>query len=267
VFICNETQKLAMREFATANSFRGASCEALLALALLCPASGVFADDKNQAPAPPPAVAPATTVQAPPQPAYRPGFLEQLKVWLNDSVAVFDRKGGGDEAAKKPEAMPPAPAPAPGAKDGAKDGPKDTSKEAATEAPRNAPPEPPKNVTTPDPVTSAVEATKGVAAGAMKNAVEATKNAVEATKNAASALVRLPNTRVVEIREACTRAPNGGSDCTAAAANGCRGKGYADGKPLDVRTAEKCDAKPAQAGQTAGVRCGVETVVIRAVCQ
>ena len=122
---------------------------------------------------------------------------------------------------------------------------------------------------TTDAMKGAVEATKGAAAAtteAMKNAVEATKgaaaattdamkNAMEATKDAAAAIVRLPNTRVVEVHEACARAPNGAPDCAAAATTGCRGKGFADGKPLDVRTADKCDPKPLQPGQMPGVRC------------
>ena len=114
---------------------------------------------------------------------------------------------------------------------------------------------------------SAVEATKGAAATATGAATDAMKGAVEVTKNAATAIVRLPNTRVVELHETCARAPNGGSDCAAAAANGCRAKGFSGGNPLDTRTAEKCDPKPPQPGQMPGLRCASETVVIRAVCQ
>ena len=110
---------------------------------------------------------------------------------------------------------------------------------------------------------SAVEATKGAAAAT----TDAMKNAMEATKNAAAAIARLPNTRIVEVHEACARAPNGAPDCAAAAATGCRGKGFADGKPLDVRTAERCDPKPLQPGQMPGVHCAREAVVTRAVCQ
>ena len=110
---------------------------------------------------------------------------------------------------------------------------------------------------------SAVEATKGAAAAT----TDAMKNAMEATKNAAAAIVRLPNTRVVEVHEACTRAPNGAPDCALAAATGCRGKGFTDGKPLDVRTAEKCQPKPFQPGQMPGMQCAREAVVTRAVCQ
>ena len=82
------------------------------------------------------------------------------------------------------------------------------------------------------------------------------KGAVEATKNAATAIVRLPNTRVIQVSEVCARAPNGGSDCAAAAANGCRAKGFNGGTPLDVRTASHCDPKPPpQAGQMPTVQC------------
>jgi hypothetical protein len=70
------------------------------------------------------------------------------------------------------------------------------------------------------------------------------------------------------VRERCEKAPNGAPDCEAAAANGCRAKGFAGGHPLDVRTAEKCDTTNLQAGQIPGQRaCPVETVVTRAVCQ
>jgi hypothetical protein len=107
-----------------------------------------------------------------------------------------------------------------------------------------------------------------VTKGAATAATDAMKGAVEATKNAATAIVKLPNTRLIDVRERCERAPNGAPDCETAAANGCRGKGFAGGHPLDVRTAEKCDTSNLQAGQLPGQReCAVETVVTRAVCQ
>ena len=97
---------------------------------------------------------------------------------------------------------------------------------------------------------------------------EAMKNAAEATKNAATAVVRLPNTRVIEIRENCAAAANGAPDCQAAATNACRGKGFETGQPLDVRTADKCPASLWISGQVpAAGQCPVETVVLRAVCQ
>ena len=110
--------------------------------------------------------------------------------------------------------------------------------------------------------------TGDVTKGAAGAATDAMKGAVEATKNAATAIVKLPGTRLIEVREHCDRAPNGAPDCEKAAATGCRAKGFAGGRPLDVRTAEKCDTSNLQAGQLPGQRdCPVETVVTRAVCQ
>jgi hypothetical protein len=193
-------------------------------------------------PQPPTASAPLAPTQA--QPANRPGFLHQLKVWWDDSVAVFDSKSKdahatADDANKKADDTG----------GGTTDAAKDAAKNATT--------------ATQDAVKNAVEATKGAAS----TATDAMKGAMEATKNAATAIVRLPNTRLVDVRETCARAPNGASDCAAAAATGCRAKGFSGGKPLDTRTAEKCDTKPLQAGQLPGVQCARETVVIRAVCQ
>jgi hypothetical protein len=97
---------------------------------------------------------------------------------------------------------------------------------------------------------------------------EAMKNAAEATKKAATAVVRLPNTRVLEIHEPCAAAANGAPDCEAAATKACRGKGFETGQPLDVRTADKCAASLWISGQApAADQCPVETVVLRAVCQ
>jgi len=94
------------------------------------------------------------------------------------------------------------------------------------------------------------------------------KGAVEITKNAATSLAKLPNTRVVDVHERCAKAPNGASDCETAAATACRGKGFAGGRPLDVRTMEKCDTGALASSQIAGQHdCPVETVVTRAVCQ
>ena len=164
----------------------------------------------------------------PPQstPAFRPGFLHQLRTWWDDSLAVFDRKdkspnGTASDADKKPEDSNP------GVADKAKD----------------------------------------AAASAVTSTQDAMKSAVEATKNAATAIVRLPNTRVIQVSEVCARAPNGGSDCASAAATGCRAKGFNGGSPLDVRTGSRCDPKPPQAGEMPAVRCASESVVTRAVCQ
>ncbi len=109
---------------------------------------------------------------------------------------------------------------------------------------------------------------KEAAKGAATATQEAMKNAVDVSKDAAGVVVRLPNTLLIEMRERCDKAPNGAPDCATAAANGCRAKGFAGGKSLDVTTAENCPAptvltrpKPAE-GESP-----VETVVTRAVCQ
>jgi hypothetical protein len=216
-------------------------------------APGVAPAQSSQAPSPaaPPASAGAAASQPMTQqanPAFRPGFLHQLKSWWDDSLAVFDRKDAkpgdtGNEANKKPEDANPGVA--------------DRAKDAATSA----------VTTTQDAMKSAVEATKGAASTAVEATKGAASTAVEATKNAATAIVRLPNTRVIQVNEVCVRAPNGGSDCAAAASNGCRAKGFAGGTPLDVRTASRCDPNPPQAGQMPTVRCSPESVVTRAVCQ
>jgi hypothetical protein len=108
------------------------------------------------------------------------------------------------------------------------------------------------------------EAVKGAASATQ----DAMKSTAEATKGAASTLMRLPNTRVIEIRERCPLAPNGAPDCQTAAANACRGKGFSTGQPLDVVSAEKCPLASTLSAQKPGdLDCPVETVVSRAVCQ
>jgi hypothetical protein len=219
----------------------GAAVAALLAA---LPATAGIAVAQNSQPA---AGAPAATPATPPQPPppAQPGFLHQLKAWWDDSAAFIDRKindtrGYVDDLGKKSGAA------APGVTDAAKD-----AAQSAATATQSA-------------VQGAVEATKGAATTAQ----DAVKSAVEATKNAATAIVKLPNTRVVEVHERCAKAPNGAPDCEAAAAAGCRGKGFAGGHPLDVRTMEKCDTTALQAGQIPGQHeCPIEAVVTRAVCQ
>jgi hypothetical protein len=228
---------------------------AVLALSLPATTDSAFADDKNQAPA---ASQPAATPLVPAQPpaAYKPGFLHELKVWWNNSLAVFDgNRGKTVDPNKKPDQ------PASGAQPAAADAAKDAPKEATKDTPKSP------VTATQDAMKNAVDVTKGAATAAATAATDAMKNAVDATKDAAAALARLPNTRVVDVHETCARAPNGAHDCAVAAATGCRGKGFNDGKPLDVRTAQKCEPKPLQPGQMPGMQCGTEAVVIRAVCQ
>jgi hypothetical protein len=251
-------RELTMAGLAKQTSVCGIAVAALFAASLALPAmvaGDTFAEDyNNQASSQAPGgAAPAQVAPQPPapgpgspqqEPANRPGFLHQLKVWWDDSVALFDTKSKdahatANDANKKADDTD----------RGAADAAKDVAKNAAA--------------ATQDAMKSAVEATKGAAT----TATDAMKGAVEATKNAATAIARLPNTRIIEVRETCARAPNGASDCAAAAANGCRTKGFNSGTPLDVRTAEKCDTKPPQAGRMPGVQCAPEAVVIRAVWQ
>lgn len=257
---------------------------AVTALILALAATAIAVAQTSQAPggAPP---APSATPAIPPQPAppaaFQPGFLHQLKVWWDDSTAFIDRKiketrGTVDNLGKKSsEATAGAADAAKGAAQDAATATQNAMKGAvdATKGAAN---------TAQDAMKSTVEATKGAANTAqdvVKSAIEATKGAVgstqdamkgavEITKNAATAVVALPNTRFIDMHERCVKAPNGASDCEAAAAAGCRGKGFAGGHPLDVRTQEKCDTTALQAGQLPGQHeCPVETVVTRAMCQ
>ena len=108
-----------------------------------------------------------------------------------------------------------------------------------------------------------------------KKSAEAAKDAATATqqamKNAADAVVKSAASKVIEIHAPCAIAGNGAADCASAAADACRGKGFSDGQPLDVRTAEKCNASLWLQGQgqqrSAAAECPVETVVLRAACQ
>ncbi len=109
------------------------------------------------------------------------------------------------------------------------------------------------------------EAAKGAAATAQ----DAMKGAADVTKDAADTLLRLPNTRVVDMHEDCERAPNGAPDCAAAAGLACRARGFKGGQPLDVRTAEKCDTTQALRSGQVPTRsiCRIESWITRAVCQ
>jgi hypothetical protein len=94
------------------------------------------------------------------------------------------------------------------------------------------------------------------------------KKSAEAMTNAANAVAKLQTSKVIEIHEPCAIAGNGAADCATAAVNACKGKGFKDGQPLDVRTAEKCNASLWMSGQpSTPADCPVETVVLRAACQ
>jgi hypothetical protein len=105
-----------------------------------------------------------------------------------------------------------------------------------------------------------------------KKSAEAAKGAATATqqamKNAADAVVKSATSKVIEVQEPCAIAGNGAADCASAAVTACKAKGFADGQPLDVRTAEKCNASLWLQGQRQPTSaCPVETVVLRAACQ
>lgn len=103
-------------------------------------------------------------------------------------------------------------------------------------------------------------------AAAAKDAATATGDAM---KNAADAMVHLSTSKVIEVQETCPLAGNGAADCATAATNACKGKGFNTGQPLDVRTAEKCNASLWVSGQppSTAANCPEETVVLRVACQ
>jgi hypothetical protein len=103
-----------------------------------------------------------------------------------------------------------------------------------------------------------------------KKSGDAAKDAATATgqamKNAADAMVHW--SKPVEVHEVCPIAGNGSADCATAAVTACKGKGFKNGQPLDVRTAEKCTASLWVSGQNPPpAECPVETVLLRVACQ
>jgi type IV secretory pathway VirB10-like protein len=96
------------------------------------------------------------------------------------------------------------------------------------------------------------------------------KQQTQAAKDAATAIVRLPNTRVVEMHERCAKAANGAPDCIAATIAACKAKGFNTGKPADVSSSETCESTMWLSGANRNdtpCRVETETIVIRAVCQ
>jgi hypothetical protein len=90
----------------------------------------------------------------------------------------------------------------------------------------------------------------------------------EAAKDATGAMIGVPNTRIVPVRERCPMAASGGPDCQAAAAMACRAKGFAAGKSLDTQSEQKCPAQVLLRGRTPNeLECRTETFVTRALCQ
>lgn len=86
------------------------------------------------------------------------------------------------------------------------------------------------------------------------------------TKDATESLTRVQS--VTTGRAACPVSANGAPDCTIAAEQLCKGKGFKSGKSLDIETAEKCSMKAYLSGRTgAPGECRTENYVTRAVCQ
>jgi hypothetical protein len=97
---------------------------------------------------------------------------------------------------------------------------------------------------------------------------QAIKDAAQATGDAATAVVRLPTSRVFELRDRCRTAGNGAPDCQTSAADVCRGKGFKDGRPLDVSTQQECPARVMMSGQPpADGACIDKTFLLRVICQ
>jgi hypothetical protein len=111
------------------------------------------------------------------------------------------------------------------------------------------------------------ETIAGIGGKAGRVAKGAASTATNVAKGTAKTIVRLPGTRLVNGREKCTLAPNGGPDCYAAAATLCHNKGFAGGKSVETQSARKCPARvwlSARAPQLS--ECTSETFVTRAVC-
>jgi len=99
-----------------------------------------------------------------------------------------------------------------------------------------------------------------------KQQSEAAKDATLAMKNAAGAM--FTPAKVIEIQQLCPVAGNGAPDCATAATNVCKDKGFSDGRPIDIRTAERCKASLWVSGQNPTIAdCPVETVLLRVACQ
>jgi hypothetical protein len=91
----------------------------------------------------------------------------------------------------------------------------------------------------------------------------------ESTRDATTAVVGLPNARIVEAREPCVLAQNGAPDCHATALALCRAKGFAAGKSLDTRTEQKCKSARflVEGRAPTSSECPTQIFVARAMCQ
>jgi hypothetical protein len=89
----------------------------------------------------------------------------------------------------------------------------------------------------------------------------------DAATDATDAVIGLPNTRIVPVRERCALAGSG-PDCNAAAIVACRSKGFTTGKSLDTQSEQKCPAQVLLRGRAPNDgECRTETFVTRALCQ
>ena len=103
---------------------------------------------------------------------------------------------------------------------------------------------------------------------AQENADKFGSQARDAAKETTSAVIGLPNARVITGRERCTAAPGGGSDCQVAADAVCRGKGFQGGKSLDTQSEQKCPTKLLLEGRAPNdAECPTTIFVTRAMCQ
>jgi hypothetical protein len=99
-----------------------------------------------------------------------------------------------------------------------------------------------------------------------KQQTAAAKDAAQAMKSATDAM--FTPSKIIETQERCPVAGNGAPDCATAAANFCKAKGFSDGRPMDVRAAERCKASLWVSGQTpTPADCPMETVLLRVACQ
>ena len=94
------------------------------------------------------------------------------------------------------------------------------------------------------------------------------KNAAEEANGTLGSLPAVPAMRIVNKRQQCAVAANGGPDCRQAAVAICRANGFATGKTFETQTEQKCpltvllgrrDFKPGE--------CRTETYVLRSLCE
>jgi hypothetical protein len=102
------------------------------------------------------------------------------------------------------------------------------------------------------------------ASGAAKDAADAAKEAADA---ATEAVAKFPNARMVDGREICTIAANGGPDCRKAAETVCKSKGFSSGSSLEIQSSQSCKARVWISGKADPGDCETRSFVTRAMCQ